>query len=239
MAEMERDRKKRDRQRLAELRARISELRKARTQKLRGIGTQCRAVRKRITERAKLARVRLRLSIERTRQKARELCIAQRASANDDALAALDGALQAFEAERAEQAQLAAWERSKGKGKGKRGAAAGRGRSSSSARERRQESDDEVAANIEDPGLLVVWRKVAPKIKAGPRRSRTEAFLEWAAENRADVYAIQEADAAAELERLEREQYELQRALRKRGPYRSPYREELDPAQQYADAVPF
>jgi hypothetical protein len=43
--------------------------------------------------------------------------------------------------------------------------------------------------------LRVVWEHVKAKIKGGPRRSRTEAFLEWAHDHPGDVYAIQEADA--------------------------------------------
>lgn len=44
------------------------------------------------------------------------------------------------------------------------------------ARERQQESDDAVAANL-DEHLLPLWDKVKRKIKGNERTSRTEAFL--------------------------------------------------------------
>ena len=55
------------------------------------------------------------------------------------------------------------------------------------------------------------------KIKPGTHRSRTEAFIEWAAEHAPQVYAIQEADAVRHLEQLEREERQLARALKKKG----------------------
>jgi len=115
--------------------------------------------------------------------------------------------------ERAHQNTLAVWTRpntSKGPRKGAR------------ARERASESDDAVEANIDDPGLRVVWSHVKAKIKGNARRSRTEAFFEWAAEHAAQVYEIQERDAERVIAELERQEAALSKALRKRGPYKSP-----------------
>ena len=68
----------------------------------------------------------------------------------------------------------------------------------SSSRERRQESDQEVANNL-DPMLLPAWRAVKRQIKGNDRRSRTEAFVEWAEANIDDVthYAAEEAEREA------------------------------------------
>lgn len=58
------------------------------------------------------------------------------------------------------------------------GAARKKGLARTSASERRAESDDEVRQNI-DPSLWPLWRSVKRRIKASPRKSRTEAFLEY------------------------------------------------------------
>jgi hypothetical protein len=56
------------------------------------------------------------------------------------------------------------------------------------AADRRTESDDEVRANL-PPELVAVFEKVKRAIKAGPRRSRTEAFLEWVEANEDQIAA--------------------------------------------------
>jgi hypothetical protein len=56
------------------------------------------------------------------------------------------------------------------------------------SQERRQESDQEVEANL-SPELIPVWRRHKRAIKAGPRRSRTEAFEEWVHDHESDVRA--------------------------------------------------
>ncbi|MFZ5894744.1 MAG: hypothetical protein ACOY0T_27015 [Myxococcota bacterium] len=72
-------------------------------------------------------------------------------------------------------------------------------------RERASESDDEVRANI-PRGLVRVFDKVKRHIKGSDRKSRTEAFLEWAEENPGEVYAIQERDAAREVQQMLKKQ---------------------------------
>ncbi len=103
---------------------------------------------------------------------------------------------------------------------------------------KRQESDCEVAVNIDDPGRHVVWEHVKRKIKAGPRRTRTEAFYEWAADHQGEVYEIQEADAEKALRfgALEREERRMAREVKKAGRYKRRSPEEL--AEMLA-AVPF
>ena len=139
----------------------------------------------------------------------------------------IEKAVGALEEERALQRQLAVWTKPT-----KCALPSGRAK----ARERRAESDCEVAANIDDPGLRVVWEHVKAKIKGGPRRSRTEEFLEWAQEHAGEVYAIQEADAERALLELEKEERRLSRELKKAGRYKKRSPEEL---AELLAAVPF
>jgi hypothetical protein len=70
--------------------------------------------------------------------------------------------------------------------------------------EARQESDDDVRANLPE-GLIAVFNRVRRAIRASPRMSRTESFLHWAEDNPTEVIAIQSAAAEVELERLLKE----------------------------------
>jgi hypothetical protein len=72
------------------------------------------------------------------------------------------------------------------------------------AKERRQESDGEVESNL-PPELQTVWRKVRRTIKAGPRTTRTEAFVEWAESHPEEVAALQYGDVDREVAALVRE----------------------------------
>lgn len=224
--DMERDLKRRDREKLRTLRESIRAAKRSRRTKLREVSTQCREARRRNMERAKRARERLRESIRRTRERARDLCSVSRGEAFANTLHEIEKAVGALEEERALQRQLAVWTKPTS-------CALPR---SSKARERRQESDCEVAANIDEPGLRVVWEHVKQKIKPGPRRSRTEAFLEWAQEHPGEVYAIQEADAERALVELEREERRMARELKKAGRYRKRSPDEL---AELLTAVPF
>ena len=78
------------------------------------------------------------------------------------------------------------------------------GRMRNVRREREAESDDEVRRNL-SPDLASVFNKVRRQIKGSERRSRTEAFLEWAEENPDEIYAMQEQRAAREIDRLVKE----------------------------------
>lgn len=205
--ENERDLRRRARERLRTLRQALREAKQQRRARLRQVTLNCRAARQAITRRAKAARERLRRSVERVRARARDACAASRGDATQQALAAIAMATNALEGERVEQHRLRVW------AKPSRSTAAPRSR----ARERQLESDEEVEANLDDPGLRIVWRAMKGKIKPGKHRSRTEAFVEWAAEHSADVYAIQEADAIRHLEQLEQQERQLARALRKGG----------------------
>lgn len=89
-------------------------------------------------------------------------------------------------------------------------------------RRRREEDDDQVLANI-DPGLHSVFHAVKRSIKPSPRKSRTEAFLEYVHENPEEVLAIQSQQADSDVARMIRERQleeleELETRLRAAGP---------------------
>jgi hypothetical protein len=199
---------RRARARLKALRAQVKAAKAGRGVKLREVGQHCRQQRKVVSARAKAARQRLNASIARTRQRAQSVCSSARGDAYASTLDAIERTARALESELGEQKRLRIWAKP-----AKTSATLPRAR----ARERADESDGEVAANIDDPGLRIVWDAVRHKVKAGKHRSRTEAFFEWAAEHPAQVYEIQEADAVQALERLEREERRLAGALRKGG----------------------
>lgn len=223
--EIERDLKRKDREKLKALRNSIKTAKRTRREKQREVSETCRAARKRNMERAKRARERLRESIQRTRERARGLCSVSRGEAQASTLREIEKAVGALEEERTLQRQLAVWTRPKSCA-----VPAGRTRA-----EKREESDCEVSANIDDPGLRIVWEHIKHKIKGGSRRTRTEAFYEWAAEHQSKVYEIQEADAERALVALEAEERKLAREV-KAGRYRKRSAEQL---AETLEAVPF
>jgi hypothetical protein len=102
-------------------------------------------------------------------------------------------------------------------------------------REASSESDDEVRANI--PAELVhVFNRVRRTIRSREGMSRTEAFLHWAEENPAEVYAHEAEAADRATARLVAELQELERQAQREGrasPRKTRGREAL------AAAVPF
>jgi hypothetical protein len=84
----------------------------------------------------------------------------------------------------------------------------------STSGERRQESDDEVRSNLA-ADMVPVFNAVRKHIKGSPRKSRTEAFLQWAEENPGEVYDLMQHDADRYLAQLLAEQDRLQREQRR------------------------
>jgi hypothetical protein len=84
----------------------------------------------------------------------------------------------------------------------------------STSGERRQESDDEVRSNLA-ADMVPVFDAVRKHIKGSPRKSRTEAFLQWAEENPGEVYDLMQHDADRYLAQLLAEQDRLQREQRR------------------------
>lgn len=104
----------------------------------------------------------------------------------------------------------------------------------STARERGQEDDDAVRSNL-PPELRPVFDKVRRSIKASGKRSRTEAFLDWAEENPDEILSVQQATADRELKALLKQQREQGRTVRDARRYKLPP-EEL---AKLLEAVPF
>jgi hypothetical protein len=87
-----------------------------------------------------------------------------------------------------------------------------------SRRERMQESDDAVRGNI-PPEYIPLWERVKGKIRAGDRKSRTEAFMQYVEEHPAEMLEVLEDRTDAlmrDLERQEREHRKLARARPRR-----------------------
>lgn len=82
-------------------------------------------------------------------------------------------------------------------------------------REAQAESDEEVVRNLEahHPELVPVFREMARNIKASPKRSRTEAMLEWAEENSDEILARKAKQDDDEIARMIREHQEAEREL--------------------------
>lgn len=193
--------KKRDATRLRELSGRIRRARTARRDALKHIRELCRWGRQNV--RARVAQLRaetaalLRDQVAKLRTAERDACARDKSSARAELSKRLDEAR--LELEQARQSFKTHY---------------GRKASRSSAAERRQESTDEVARNL-PPELVAVWRKVEHAIRPGPRRTRTEAFLEWAEENPDTVHSILYEQADRDVERLIAEQRAIEARLAK------------------------
>jgi len=104
------------------------------------------------------------------REAAREKCRLDREHIEAEAKAKIEQAEREAAAERAFRAELAGM------------AKAQRSKPRVTSRERRDESDDEVRDNL-PAELLLLWEREKRRIKATPKRTRTEAFLEWVHEH--------------------------------------------------------
>jgi hypothetical protein len=73
------------------------------------------------------------------------------------------------------------------------------------ARTRQQESDDEVRGNI-PPELVGLWERVKRSIKGDDRKTRTEAFLQYAEEHPGEEWAALEDSVDRAIAEMERRQ---------------------------------
>ncbi len=82
-------------------------------------------------------------------------------------------------------------------------------------REAQAESDEEVVRNLEahHPELVEIFREIRGSIKASPKRSRTEAMLEWAEENPDEILARRAKRDDDQIARMIREHEEAEREL--------------------------
>lgn len=219
--ELARHLKDQDRAKLRELRAKIDTARVNRRASLTAARQQCRSARLDLRDRQKLERVALRDMQRSKRRKGQAACATGKAGARELGRLEEAAAQAKLREERRLQEEVHAAD--------KRG-----GRVRSTARERRQEDDDAVKANL--PAELVpVFEHVKKKIKGGPRRTRTEAFLEWAEENPDEIVLVQQAEAEQYLEKLLLEEKEHARAMRKAGRYRR----DADTLRKALAGVPF
>ena len=212
--ERERDARIADRARLRALRLNIRRAKQHGRTRKREVVQLCRTGRAQVRELAKAIRARKRAEalaeIAAARARSRNTCEARKLEARSRSQDSLQRASVALQAESEHQALLRRWATPpKLSGPQKRKA----------TMERRQESDDEVVNNLPDE-LVPVFRVVRARIKAGPRRSRTEAFLEWAQSHPADVLAITDAELQKDVDRLIREEKRLRREVLSPGTYR-------------------
>jgi hypothetical protein len=224
--EINRDHRRKAREKIASLREQLREARRRRKFALRDAKERCRAERIAAHERARTMRLRvleqLREAMRAERAGARQTCTVRlgeaRAITDDIARARAE-----FLAEKQYQADLRRIERGN------------RERRKEAPRvtriDRQAESDDEVRANI--PAELVpLFERVKRGIKAAPRMSRTEAFLHYAEENPAEVLVAIDDKTEALVRELEAQERQARRELR-----RAPSRPRRVPDQ--ATDVPF
>jgi hypothetical protein len=211
--ELERDRKKKAREKIASLADQIREARKRRKLALREAKERCRAERIAARERARAMRLRvleeLREAMRAERMGARQACTVRLGEARGikDSILRARAELQA---EKKYEADLRRIER------------ANRKRRQEAPRvtriERQAESDDEVRSNL-PPELVALFERVKRGIKASPRMSRTEAFHKYVEENPHEYLEAMEDKTEAMIRDLEKQHREAHRSLR-RGPPR-------------------
>jgi len=197
----EADLKRRDQQNLKALGLRITRAKAERKHAYQQIAHYCRLGRQNVSARVRRLRAEVRDAVnakaEKLRTAQREQCAADQQAAR----AELDQEIKRARLELEQDRKSFATNY-------------GRKRSRTSAAERRQESDDEVAHNL-PAELVAVFRAVKGTIRGGPRRTRTEAFLEWAEENPDAVHAVLYDQAERDVARLVAEHERVGRRLRK------------------------
>lgn len=171
-----------------------------------------RALRSQIRRRREDVLPRLRAALDRARKRrrtraqacqlegelARAKSRAKQRKCKDAARKEVLDALEALQSERAEIRSMVERARSMVSTRGRKGGLR--------AQELRRESDDAVRNDLDNnEELEALWEKVKHRIRAGKRRSRTEAFLEWVQDNPQaleELRAERDAQWAAEAEEL-------------------------------------
>lgn len=199
------------RQKLADLRARIKKARSIRVSSKAEAKAFCHA--ERLAARARIDKLKLQLReeqkrlIEKERAGARWRCSsAKRAPALE--IATLRQALETERRFQQEMRRIAASNRA-------RGQISSGIRRMKSAREVRGESDDEVRGNI-PADLIPLFERIKRQIKPGPRKSRTESFLEYVEANPGEEFHAIEDKTEALVRELERQQRSGRRDPRSR-----------------------
>lgn len=237
--EREQGLRQKDRERLKLLRSRLKDSRGWRRDRLRAIVAMCKRARLVNRERAREIRARYRREaneeIERLRSEARKKCESRKLKARakgDDSIAR---AMRNLKEERDLQRTERIWSGRTTK------KTAGPKKKKTTAAELRAESDDRVRGNI--PAELVpVFNKVKAKIKESPRRTRTEAFLQWAHDHPGRAQEILDAQIEKDVAQLVKEEQRLREYVMKPQKYARLSERELTKryaAYQGAPEVPF
>ena len=191
--------REKDRAALGLLRAKITAARVERRQRLSAARQTCRGALFALRERQREERHQLTLSHRAQREQGRATCNAGKQHAREDGLVLEQEAQSNYQDERRFQRQIRRADQPRVE--------------RSTVRERKQEDDDAVRNNL--PAELVpVFDKHRRAIKGSARRSRTEAFLEWAAENPDEVLLVQQAEADKALHDLLKQEREMGRTMR-------------------------
>lgn len=224
--EIERDHRRKAREKLAELRLQIRSARTQRRDAIKNAKERCRSERLAARERARALRIRglaeLREAARLERQAARDVCMLSKNEARKkDDIERHRGELAA---EAKYQADMRRIERSN---KSRR-----QEHPHVTYIERRAEDDDTVRANI-SPDLVPLFERVKRGIKATPRASRTEIFLKYAEEHPDEVLDVIEDKTEALIRELEARYRETQHDVR------VPKRGTPSIAREFAADVPF
>ena len=219
--------RRQDRAKLRALREQLRGVKNRKRGALAKVRGQCKAARARITEKWQAERRRvlseIREAADRERVQARTVCERKKERVRRGAKQVELSASDRLREERRLQREIAEAYRK-----------ASRKLRLAKTTERRSESDDEVRRNIPED-LVPVFNKVKRQISGTPRKSRTEAFLQWVEENTAEVMAMEQDRADREIVRLIREEQKLARAMQSGRRYQ---RSAAAMAQDLAD-VPF
>lgn len=203
--ELERDYRQKQRARVKELRSHLKHAKGWRRSRLKKVRAICKHAKAMAREAARVIRAehaaQVKRAIEAKRHEALELCHSKRKKAIAAAVHGVDRARIRLTSELTHQKTERIWDRSRDMKRG-----------SSRRAELVAESDSQVEHNIPHE-LIPVWREVKAKIQATPRRSRTEAFAEWAAEHQSRVREIIDRDLEASIVELIKHESEQRREL--------------------------
>lgn len=176
----------RERAELVRLRMLLRGAKEARGRLLREARAMCRKARLSLRDKLRAEREALRAKARAARQAERQTCSARKAAAKRSGARGVDSA----KSELTEAARAQKLQRRQAGQKIRRTSA-----------ESISESDDAVLRDIPEE-LHAVWEKHKRRIKGSAKKSRAEAFVQWAEENPDEVIALQQAQADREVARL-------------------------------------
>jgi hypothetical protein len=214
-ASLERDRRHKDRERLAQVRSHLKHAKRLGRRRVHEVVIACRTARARLRAAKTEARARYLREVaeaqERARLASRTTCEAKKTQVRAQQADRVKRAAGVLEAERAHQRQQKLWARKSPLAR----------KSQRPRAESLQESDSEVERNLSGEDMVRVFRAVRGKIKSTPRRSRTEAFFEWVAEHRPQVTRILEQSYERDVSELVAHEQELRERLGNPRSYRA------------------